>query len=1269
MEDESDNIEEAFKLIKDIKNNNKEIKEKNFDSDIFNKINENSEDEKKNYFIIKHSPFYIVDKEPIEQLMEELNYDEIENDMDNISDKELKMKIKKFIKNKDIDELKDEIKEKLNIYNTEEDINDIIKNGKKVIFIKENILKSLEIPYKQYKDKEVFISSKKYIYIIYNPRQNFSLMINSYNKAINNKSEKGNKIQNNGNNTNNHLDKSNSDNEQKEEEDNSEDNKQKLNNYVQNNQNNINQNNMQNNINNINENINNGNFQINNQSNNINNNIPINNSFQINNNANNFNNNIINTNNSQNNIQINMNNININSSETFNALKIAQNAKLSLDRNLQIVYNHISFLNNIVNNLPSINIPNLNDINQIQNIHFSNKVNIILINSDIFEEVGKNLLYDECLLYFNLNENDKQQKYNELLQKINANNNMINNDQIKLIRSYDEYNINPDGQYMIINEDFCANIGMDKQQFINSSLFLLKLNNEIFLFFSDKNQLTKIYGMNKYYKICKNFGDMVETKQEIVDNLINLYKETKEFNEYLTEYELKDSSFKNYYMVNKEWLEVYKKYYNFEDICIKYEQEYYDGEDNGDDNNNDNINNNSINENNEIIGLNKKKGKNKKKNKKRNNKGKSNNNNQNRTNKNKNNVNNIKKIIKSMHKNIEIPKILFDENKIFPILKSFKEMSYPTNFELIGNQTLKNICKSLNLEISYNFDEQIFIEAMSGDDIIILKRKDNTLIFYLDKGVTNILQYIIMFENKNIMNTEINNIKQKGIKQYLIEKYLNFEDDSLQYLPNSSNTSIIGKIYICHKESIDYNINNNILYSRNSNNLNSIINNYQYINNFTYQILPCRAGLDNIGATCYMNATLQSLCNIPKLQNFFLYNNELYQRPNAILSKAFGDVMRNLYDRNKNKVSYAPKHFKEIISEMNPLFKGIAANDSKDLILFLLEKMHEELNTPINYNPDPNIFDNNLMEFRKEYYSANCSVIQQTFIHEIESKIKCCNCGFEVINYNVYNFIIFPLEKIRERKAQLQPQGFYEVNLNDCFEINQMVEYLQGDSMLYCNGCKKTCVAENYTKLNTCPDILIIILNRGKGIQYQVNFDFPMRLDLFNYVKENNNNTQYELISVIVHTGGSDMSGHFYSYCKSNIDKKWYRYNDCQVDMLDDNYQITIKNYGLPYVLFYQKTSSVNNDINMNNNIANGQITLYFKLIDIEKELYLDVNSNDIFSFVVQKLAQKYNGIYNFFNCCYYILIMNNTQLLDFNKTVQQNNLSDSSFIIVQTNK
>ena len=35
--------------------------------------------------------------------------------------------------------------------------------------------------------------------------------------------------------------------------------------------------------------------------------------------------------------------------------------------------------------------------------------------------------------------------------------------------------------------------------------------------------------------------------------------------------------------------------------------------------------------------------------------------------------------------------------------------------------------------------------------------------------------------------------------------------------------------------------------------------------------IPPLIGLDNIGASCYMNAILQCLCNIPKLVNYFKY--------------------------------------------------------------------------------------------------------------------------------------------------------------------------------------------------------------------------------------------------------------------------------------------------------------------------------------------------------------------------------------------------------------
>ena len=57
------------------------------------------------------------------------------------------------------------------------------------------------------------------------------------------------------------------------------------------------------------------------------------------------------------------------------------------------------------------------------------------------------------------------------------------------------------------------------------------------------------------------------------------------------------------------------------------------------------------------------------------------------------------------------------------------------------------------------------------------------------------------------------------------------------------------------------------------------------------------------------------------------------------------------------KSSYPPNNFKEIISIKNPLFKGVAANDAKDLVNFFIMTLHEELNraTPDASNNASNI--------------------------------------------------------------------------------------------------------------------------------------------------------------------------------------------------------------------------------------------------------------------------------------------------------------------------
>jgi ubiquitin C-terminal hydrolase len=379
--------------------------------------------------------------------------------------------------------------------------------------------------------------------------------------------------------------------------------------------------------------------------------------------------------------------------------------------------------------------------------------------------------------------------------------------------------------------------------------------------------------------------------------------------------------------------------------------------------------------------------------------------------------------------------------------------------------------------------------------------------------------------------------------------------------------------------------------------------------------------------------------------------------------------MRNLYTK-EDKKSYAPKEFKELIGNMNSLFRGINANDSKDLILFLYEKIHEELNVPNNYNNTEQNIPYDLLQFRQNYYSLNSSIIEKTFYSEQITIYQCENCKNETTNYGIQNILIFPLEKIRINLARTFPKGYICVNLEDCFKELCQPEYMQGENKMYCNNCGIQSDAKYFTKMNNCPEVMTIILNRGKGNEFDVEFDFPFRIDINNYVIYKNRCTIYDLIGVLVHTGGNDMSGHFFAFCKSNIDNNWYIYNDSFVSKCDDNYAYKIKNTGLPYVLFYQNIDCINNNNtnnNSNSNINNNDemITLYFKTIN-GKEIYLDVNSNDSFGKIIQILANKYNNnYYDYMKSNYFIITLEGKQYLDINKTVKENNLSNFSYIII----
>ena len=144
----------------------------------------------------------------------------------------------------------------------------------------------------------------------------------------------------------------------------------------------------------------------------------------------------------------------------------------------------------------------------------------------------------------------------------------------------------------------------------------------------------------------------------------------------------------------------------------------------------------------------------------------------------------------------------------------------------------------------------------------------------------------------------------------------------------------------------------------------------------------------------------------------------------------------------------------------------------------------------------------------------------------------------------------------------------------DCFDYNRKAEKFFGENAMYCNICRRQMNATYQTTLYYAPDILILVLNRGTGIQFKVKLTFSEVLDIRNYSEESaSTGGVYDLIGVVTHMGESGASGHFIAACKSPInrkDRKWYKYNDDLVFPVQ-NFQNEILNYAMPYILFYQK--------------------------------------------------------------------------------------------------
>ena len=450
--------------------------------------------------------------------------------------------------------------------------------------------------------------------------------------------------------------------------------------------------------------------------------------------------------------------------------------------------------------------------------------------------------------------------------------------------------------------------------------------------------------------------------------------------------------------------------------------------------------------------------------------------------------------------------------------------------------------------------------------------------------------------NNNLQNLENNKkILENNNKEIMIQltnsqnqlQNLNNELSSIKIENQNLKGEIIKKNQEITKLNSDYQIkiqeisqtkNNEILILKQQ--LNQKTQEFTQIKNDYEKLIPITVGLDNIGATCYMNATIQSFSSVRELSLFF--KEKYIPNNDKKMSKEYHTVIQNLWDIKKHGKSYAPYSFKEVLSQLNPLFAGIAANDSKDLINFLLEKLHEELNLGSNKNFNSKLVSHAdqkdetkmLSIFLKDLQERYKSIISDLFYGIIETKSQCLTCQNTKYNFQVFSFLEFPLQQVNEfcfkngMRQNFTGNGNPDINLYECFSHYQSISTMNGNNQIFCNDCGKNCDALYGTFLYSMPNYLIINLNRGKNAVYKCNVKFPEILKLNNFVRMFATNSVFQLKAVICHIGPSSMGGHFIAYCRHYKDNNWYKYNDSNVTKCMGNKEYL--NIGMPYILFYE---------------------------------------------------------------------------------------------------
>ncbi|CAI0447573.1 unnamed protein product [Linum tenue] len=293
-------------------------------------------------------------------------------------------------------------------------------------------------------------------------------------------------------------------------------------------------------------------------------------------------------------------------------------------------------------------------------------------------------------------------------------------------------------------------------------------------------------------------------------------------------------------------------------------------------------------------------------------------------------------------------------------------------------------------------------------------------------------------------------------------------------------------------------------------------------------------GLQNLGNTCFMNSAIQCLAHTPKLVDYFLgdYCREInHDNPLGMdgeIALAFGELIRKLWAPGAGSVN--PRTFKSKLGRFAPQFSGFNQHDSQELLAFLLDGLHEDLNRVKSKpyveakdgdgRPDSEVAD----EYWRNHLARNDSIIVDICQGQYKSTLVCPICKKVSIMFDPFMYLSLPLPSTSTRTMTLtiistdgsiQPSPC-TISVPKFGKFEDLIQALTASCSL---GDDETLlVAEVYNNrilrfLEDPSDSLTLIRDGDRLVAYRVKKDFssngPLVIFMHQHVEEFPNVRQF----------------------------------------------------------------------------------------------------------------------------------------------------------------